>query len=127
MPAMLQRWLTARRDAEKARVTNVAVSDDSTAWAVGQTTVNPAGGATVVVSKAATKTDVDANTFDATITVGSADAALAGKSIRTISAADGGATTNALSRSVRSQGIGIEASGDTFTIGVRVTATDATP
>jgi hypothetical protein len=127
MPAILNRYRTAMRDSEKARVTHVAVSDDSVAFAATQTTVNPTGGATVAVVKAATKTDVDLATFDAVITVGSADATLAGKSIRTISACDGAAATNALTRSVRAQGLGIEPAGDTFTIGVRLANTDATP
>jgi hypothetical protein len=127
VPALLNRYRTALRDSEKTRVTHVAVSDDSVAFSGTQTQVNPTGGATVVVIKAATKTDVDFATFDATISVGSADATLAGKSIRTISACDGSATTNALSRSVRSQGIGIETSGDSFVIGVRLANSDATP
>lgn len=124
MPAMLQRWRTAIRDSEKSRVTHVGVSDDTAAYAIGQTTLNPTGGATTALVKAATKTDVDANTFDAVITVnGSTE--FTGKVISTIGVCDGPAATNALSRSVRAAGLGIGVqAGDTFSIGVRVTNAD---
>lgn len=125
--AMFTRWRTAIRDSEKTRVTHVAVSDDSAAFAAGQTSANPTGGATTALVKAATKTDVDASTFDATINLGSGDTTMHGKKIYTVAPCDGAASSNALGRVVRGTapdvGIGFQL-GDTYTIGVRVANSD---
>lgn len=122
-------------------VTHVAVSDDTTAFATGQNTVNPAVGTTSTHAETATNADVDASTFDATITItGSTE--FTGKVINTIALTKGVAarsastgthtgapltagTTDLLSRSVRSAGLGIGVqSGDTLVIGARVQVQD---
>lgn len=125
MPAMFNRWRTAIRDAEKTRITHIILSDDSVAFSPTQTTANPTGGSTVTLIKTSSESDVDAFTFDATITV-NGNTELTNKNIFTIAPADGGAATNALGRIVRTQPIGVQA-GDTFTIGVRFSVVDNTP
>lgn len=119
--ALLTQGRTAIRNSLKTLITHVAVSTDSTAFAVGQTAINPSGAGTNLI-KASTETDVDADTFDATMTIdGSTE--FTGQTIRTISVMSGATRTDALSRTVRATGIGVEA-GDLFTIGVRVRVSD---
>lgn len=119
--ALLTQGKTAIRDSLKTLVTHVGVSTDSTAFAVGQTRIDPTGSGTNLI-KASTETDVDGDTFDATISI-NGTTEFTGSTIRTIAIQNGSAATNALSRSVRSVGIGVE-SGDVFTVGVRVRVSD---
>ena len=90
-----------------------------------QVVVNPSGTGTVL-TKAATKTDVDASTFDVTATI-NGTTEFTNAQIATVAVAKGTATTGAgrdtLSRSVRSQTIGVQA-GDAYTRGVRVAVQD---
>ena len=122
-------------------VTHVAVSDDTTAFSAAHTTINPAVGTTSTHAEPATSTDVDATTFDATITI-TGTTEFTGKVINTISLTKGVAarsassgthtgapltagTTDLLTRSVRGSGLGIGVqAGDTFTVGVRVAVQD---
>lgn len=140
MPAaILNQGKTAIRDALKTLVTHVAVSDDNAAFAAAATGVNPSAAATSTHVEAAADTDVDANTFDATITI-DGTTEFTGKSIFAIGVAKGlgvrAATgaggvhtgggivgTDQITRSVRTLGIGVQA-GDVFTIGVRLQVQD---
>ena len=122
--AIVTQGITAIRDSLKTLVTFVGVTVDSTAFAVGQTVIDPAGDvSTDRLIKAATNTNVDSATFDATMSITGATE-MTNKTIRTISVLNGSIRTAILSRSVRSLGIGV-ISGDVFTIGVRVLVTDA--
>lgn len=121
--ALVDAGKTAIRDSLKTLVTFVGLTADSTAFANNQTAIDPAGdvaGSRLI--KAATNTNVDANTFDSTISVTGATE-LTNITIRTLSIMNGSARTAILSRSVRSLGIGVIA-GDVFTIGVRVQVQD---
>lgn len=145
--AILNQGKTAIRDRLKPNtglpttglVTHVCVSTDNQVFAAADTGINPAAGSTSTHVEAATNTDVDANTFDATITISGATE-FTDKSIFSIGVAKGAAIraaagsggthtgggtvgTDCLTRSVRSLGIGVQ-SGDTFTIGVRVQIQD---
>lgn len=118
--ALLTQGLTALRDALKATVTNVGISTDGTAFAVGQTAINPSGTGTNLI-KAATNTNVDSATFDATMTInGSSE--FTGSTFQTVSLLNGSLASNAISRTLRS-GVGVQA-GDSFTVGIRVTVQD---
>jgi hypothetical protein len=125
MPALLNQGLTDIRDAISSRVTHVGVATDQTAFAATQTALDPANaGAANLLIKAATDANVDFQTFDATISI-DGTTEFTGKTIWTIGILDGSTRTDAMSRTVRSQGIGVQA-GDTFTIGVRVKVEDNT-
>jgi hypothetical protein len=108
-------------------VTHVAISTDSTAFAVGQTVMNPSGSGTVRV-EAATTTVVDAVTVDKTITITGTDE-FTDLTINSIgflkgTAATGGGT-DTLGRIVRGAGLGIGVqSGDVFVVGCRLSITD---
>lgn len=120
MPAaLLTQGRTAIRDALKTLVSHVGIATDSTAFAAGQTTLNPSGAGTNII-KPSTEVDVDASTFDASISVSSADGT---GLFRTVGVLNGAAAANALSRSVRTNGIGIDA-GDSYTIAVRAAVQD---
>jgi hypothetical protein len=129
-PAILNQGKTALRDSDKALLTHLAVSDDAAAFGAGQTVVNPTGGATTVLTKAATRTNsgVANDQFDSTISIdGSTE--FTNKSIMTIATAKGSGTTGAgtdtVSRSVRGAGLGIGVQpGDNYTIGARVKEED---
>lgn len=91
-----------------------------------QTVIDPTAGTNVFkVASFADVTVLDANdSFDATATIdGSVDTTLVGLLIRTISLQNGALRTNALTRSVRTAGIGVEAT-DVYTISVRGTFQD---
>ena len=118
--ALLDQGKTAIRDSLKTLITHVGISTDSTAFSAAQTALNPSGAGTNII-KASTETNVDGNTFDASCTITSADGT---GSFRTVGILNGAAASNALSRSVRTNGIGID-SGDTYTVTVRVTVSDA--
>ena len=118
--AILDQGKTAIRDALKSLVTHGGISTNSTAFNVSQTELNPGGTGTNII-KAATKTDVDASTFDASITVTSADGT---GLFRTVSILDGSGVGDALSRSVRTNGLGVDA-GDSYVVTVRVAVSDA--
>lgn len=137
--AILDQGKTAIRDALKTLITHLCVSDDSTAFSGAHTGINPNATGTSTHVEAATDADVDANTFDSTITITGASE-FTGKSIMAIGVAKGlgvrsatgsGGThtggsvvgTDCLTRSVRTLGIGVQ-SGDTFTIGVRTQVQD---
>lgn len=125
MPAYLTQGLTDVRDAIKALITYVGVTDDGVAFDAAHTRLNPTQGATSNYIGAATKADVDAQTADYSFVVTSAN--FGGKFIRAIGVLKGAAPTAALSRSVRTNALGIEAANDTLTIAVRIRDQDATP
>lgn len=122
MPAaILNQGRTAIRDSLKTLITHVGVSTDSTGFLATQTSLNPSGTGTNLI-KTSTEADVDFSTFDATMTIdGSTE--FTGLIINTIGVLSGSAASNALTRSVRSVGIGVQA-GDTFTIGLRIAVAD---
>jgi hypothetical protein len=130
MPAaILTQGMTAIVTAVSNLVTHVAVTDDTAAFAVGQTVINPTGGTTATRTEAATTTVVDATTIDKTIVI-TGTTEFTDKVINTIGAAKGtgttGAGTDTLTRSVRGAGLGIGVqSGDVFEVGVRLVITDA--
>ncbi len=126
MPAILAKGRTAMRDALKTLISHVGVSTDTTAFADGQTTIDPSGTATTVI-KTSTEVNVDGSTFDATMTVdGTADTTLQGKFINTVGVLNGPANTDVLTRTVRSVGIGVQV-GDVFQVGVRAAVQDNSP
>lgn len=107
-------------------ITHVGFTTASDAFNKTQTAIDPTAGTNVF--KTATFADVtvlDTNdSFDATATVdGSVDTSLVGLLIRTISLQKGNTRTDALTRSVRTAGIGVEAT-DVYTISVRGTFQD---
>lgn len=124
MPAaILTQGKTAIRDTLKTLVSHVGVATDTTAFDVAQTALDPAnGGAANLLIKASTEADVDAATFDASITI-DGTTEMTGKAIATIGICDGATRTDALTRTVRSQTIGVQA-GDSYTIAVRVAVED---
>lgn len=124
MPAIVDQGKTAIRDSLKTLVTHVGLSDDQTAYSAGQTTLSPAGGTPTELIKASTEANVDAATFDAQISV-NGDSEFTDATIWTISLMSGASAGNIISRSVRTQGIGVQA-GDSFTIGVRAIVEDNT-
>lgn len=125
MPAILNQGETVVRNAVKGVVSHVGVATDATAFNAAQTVLDPAGGgAANRLIKAAVKTDVDFQTEDYTITV-DGTTEMTGKTIFTIGVLSGATTETAMTRSVRTQGIGVQA-GDSFTIGVRLKHEDNT-
>jgi hypothetical protein len=117
--AILDQGQTVIRDGVNTVVTHVGVATDATAFVATQTVLDPAGGgAANRLIKAATKAIVDFQTRDYTMTI-DGTLEMTGKTIFTIGILNGSATGNAVTRSVRSAGIGVQA-GDSFTIGVRV-------
>ncbi len=125
MPAFLKTGLTDVRDAIKALITHVGVTDDGAAFDDDHTRLNPTEGATSNYIAAATKTDVDFRTVDYQFVVTSAN--FGGKFVRAIGILKGAAATDAISRSVRTLALGIEPQNETLTIAVRVQDQDATP
>lgn len=119
--AILNGGKTAIRNALKTLITHNGFYSDNTAFSATQTQGNPSGAGTVLV-KPTTHTDVDAFTFDSQSTI-NGDTEFTNGTIFTITVQNGSANTNALSRSVRSQGIGVQA-GDLFTVGSRVQVQD---
>lgn len=122
MPAMLTQGLTSARDILKTWVTHVGISTNSTAFNVAQTELNPGGTGTNRI-EASTEANVDAVTFDASINVTGAEVT---GSFFTVGILDGAAATDALSRSVRDNAIGIDPD-DSYDIAVRVAVSDTTP
>lgn len=122
MPALLDQGATAIRDSLKTLVTHVGISTDNTAFNQTQTALNPGGGGTNII-KAATDTDVDGATFDSEIAVTGADGT---GSFFTVGILDGATVADALTRSVRTNAIGID-TDDSYTIAVRVEIQDNTP
>lgn len=137
--AILDQGKTAIRDSLKTLVTHVVVSDDTAAFGGTQTGINPTAGSTSTHVETATDADVDASTFDSTITITGASeftdksifsiGVAKGSAIRSATGAGGTHTgggtvgTDCLTRSVRTLGIGVQG-GDTFTLGVRVQVQD---
>ncbi len=120
MAAILDQGATAIRDALKTLVSHVGLSTDQTAFSAAHTSLSPGGGTELI--KASSEANVDATTFDATIDVdGSIE--FTNQTIWTIGLMDGAASGDAMSRSVRTQGIGVQAF-DIFTVGVRVAVQD---
>lgn len=121
MPAIHSQGINKILVRLRGLLTHVGVSTDSTAYAIGQTRLDPTAVGVNLIA-AATQVNVDNATDDYTINVTSAN--YGGNIIRTIGAMDGAVATNNISRSVRTNGIGVEAAGDDFNIGVRVVVTD---
>lgn len=122
MPAFLDQGLTDIRDAVAAVISHVGVAEDATAFNKTQTVLNPGGGTIFVAS--ASKSNFDAATKDYSIQVTSAD--FGGKFINTIGVMKGSAAGDALSRAVRTFGIGVEPANDTFNLSVRLGHEDNT-
>jgi hypothetical protein len=101
--------------------THVGVSTDNTAFSTSQTRLDPGAAGTNLIS-AASNSNVDNDTDDYTINVTSAN--FGGNNIYTIGLQDGATATDNVSRSVRTNPIGVESSGDDFTVGVRVSVSD---
>jgi hypothetical protein len=120
-PAFLAQGITAVRNAVKGLVTHVGVAVDQTPHDPAQTVLAPGGGTALI--KAAGKVDVGGDSFDATIQI-DGDIEFTGATIWTIGLLSGSAPGAALTRTVRGQGIGVEA-GDAFTVGVRLRVEDA--
>lgn len=126
MAALLTQGRTAIRDSLKTLISHVGIATDQTAFSAAQTALDPAnGGSGNYLIKASTEANVDGDTFDATMTV-NGDTEFTGKTIWTIGVLNGSTRTDALSRTVRSQGIGVQA-GDSYTVGVRVKVEDNSP
>ncbi len=128
MPAIHQQGRTKVRDHIKTLVSHIGVATDQTAFGDGQTALDPANaGASERLIKASSVANVDADTFDATIDIDNQDASaeFENQTIWTIGAMDGSARTNNISRTVRSQGIGLQ-DGDFATVGVRLKIVDNT-
>lgn len=124
MAAILTQGLNALLVHLRTEITHVGVSDDTTAFSAAQTRLDPTGTANNLIA-AATNSNVDNDTDDYTINVTSAN--YGGNTIYTIGAMSGSAATDAISRSVRTNGIGVDASGDDFTVGVRFSVSDQSP
>ena len=123
--AILNQGRTSIRDALKtAFAPNIGVTDDQTAFSASQTALNPSGGTTSTLIKAATITDVDYATFKSEISIdGSSE--FTGKVINTIGACLDTTAASAQSRSVRGSGLGIGVqAGDLFTIGLQIAVQD---
>lgn len=122
--SLLTQGVTAIRDNLKTLVTHVGVATDQTSFSVSQTALDPANaGASERLIKTSSEANVDASTFDASMSI-DGDSEFTNQTIWTVGVLDGSARTDALSRTVRTQGIGVQA-GDSFTIGVRVVVSDA--
>lgn len=126
--SILTQGLTNLRDAVRGVAFNfwshTAVATDATAFAANQTAVDPANaGAANLLIKVATFTVVDATTIDGLISI-NGDTEMTGKNIFTISACKGNTRTDAITRSVRTNSIGVQA-GDAITVGPRMTIIDA--
>lgn len=112
-------------------VSHVGVATDTTAFNDSQTVLDPAnGGAANFLIKAATATDADAGSppdiqTDFTISI-NGDTEMTNKNISTLGLQKGSARTDNISRTVRSNPIGVQA-GDLYTIGVRAVVIDASP
>lgn len=114
--SFLTQGITALRDALKAKFINIGLSDDSIAFNASQATLNPTGGSTVTLIKAATWVDLSTTSARGTVSInGSTE--LTGKNIYTVGLCSGATPATAGSRNVRSQPIGVQA-GDNFTIGI---------
>lgn len=118
--ALLNQGITDVRTAITDKVTHVGVSTASDAFVASQTAIDPTPGTNLI--KAATKTVIDFQTVDFTMSI-NGTTEFTGSSIGTISILKGATRTDAMSRTVRAQGIGV-AAGDTFTVGIRVKVTD---
>ena len=121
--AILTQGISHIRDAIAAKFTHVGVATDTTAFSISQTAIDPAnaGGANFLV-KARSTSNVNALTVDLTMTITGATE-FTGKNIYTVGVLVGTARTDAGSRSVRAQPIGVQ-SGDVFTVGVRIAVSD---
>jgi basic membrane lipoprotein Med (substrate-binding protein (PBP1-ABC) superfamily) len=102
-------------------LTNVGVSTDQTAFSASDTDLSPNAGATDLIATASV-TNVSNAVDDYTIAVNSGN--FGGNTIYTIGAMNGSASSDNVSRSVRTNGIGVESVGDSFTIGFRLTVSD---
>lgn len=127
MPAILTQGITDIREAVRTLVTHVGVATDATTFAAAQTAIDPANaGSTNYLIKPATKTVIDFQTMDYTMTI-DGNTEFTNKSIMTISILKGALRTNAITRSVRGAGLGIGVqAGDLLTVGVRDRTQDDT-
>jgi hypothetical protein len=105
-------------------LTSVGVSTDQTAFSVNDTDLSPNAGSSDLI-QTATVLNVSNAVDDYTMAVNSAN--FGNQTIFTIGAMDGTTSADNVSRSVRTNGIGVEASGDSFIIGFRLTVSDQSP
>lgn len=115
--------VTIRNALKTAFASFIGVTDDNVAFAANQVRLNPTQAATSNLIKAATITDVNDTTFDATITI-NGTTEFTGKQIWAIGPCTSAAATDAQGRLVRTLSIGVQA-GDTQTVGLRIAAQDA--
>ena len=126
MPALLNQGLTAIRDGIKAVVTHVGVSTSQEVFDATDTELDGGGiGETNLIKVTAAENNIDFQTAEFQISI-DGDIEFTGDTIWTIGVLDGPLDADAISRTVRSAGIGVQA-GDNYTIGVRVKAEDNTP
>jgi hypothetical protein len=119
--AFLNNGLTGIRDGLKTTYPQIGLASDNTAFAATQTRLNPSAAGTVLI-KAATFTDLTPTSYRGTISVnGSTE--FTNATIFTVGICKTTDPTTAGSRSVRTQGIGVQA-GDSFTIGVEIAVSD---
>lgn len=119
--AFLNQGLTGVRDGLKTTYPQVGLASDNTAFAATQTRLNPSAAGTVLI-KAATFTDINATSYRGTISI-NGTTEFTNATIFTVGICKTTDPTTAGSRSVRTQGIGVQA-GDTFQIGVEVVVSD---
>jgi hypothetical protein len=105
-------------------LTSVGVSTDQTAFSVSDTDLSPNAGSTDLI-QTATVLNVSNAVDDYTMAVNSAN--FGNQTIFTIGAMDGTTSADNVSRSVRTNGIGVESAGDSFIIGFRLTVSDQSP
>jgi hypothetical protein len=133
-PTLLSQGKTSVRDALKTLITHVVVSDDNAVFNIAHTGINPTAAATSTHVEEAADTNIDGNTWESAITIDGATeftdkiiyaiGVSKGLGVRQATGADGVHTgggivgTDAISRSVRTLGIGVEIT-DTYTLAVR--------
>jgi hypothetical protein len=105
-------------------LTSVGVSTDQTAFSASDTDLSPNAGSSDLI-QTATVLNVSNAVDDYTMAVNSAN--FGNQTIFTIGAMDGTTSADNVSRSVRTNGIGVEAAGDSFIIGFRLTVSDQSP
>tara|TARA_R110000850_G_scaffold91270_2_gene193828 strand:+ start:2060 stop:2434 length:375 start_codon:yes stop_codon:yes gene_type:complete len=105
-------------------LTHVGISTDQSVFNVNDTDLSPNVGATDLI-QTATVLNVSNAVDDYTMAVNSAN--FGGNTIYTIGAMNNSTSADNVSRSVRTNGLGVEAAGDEFIIGFRLTVSDQSP
>jgi len=124
MPAILNQGLTVFRDAIAAAISHVGVSTSQQAYSATQTELDGGAAATNLIKATAAENNIDFQTKEYQVTI-DGDTEFTDDTIWTIGVCDGPLDADAVSRTVRTAGIGVQA-GDNYTIGVRVKGEDNT-